>query len=120
MLPRLDGFEVCRELRRRRNRTSVVLLTAKVREAEKVLGLELGADDYVTKPFSPREPGARIKAVLRRFDDGAMGVERFGDVEVDLDRTEAGGRARRGTLRTKGRDITTGVIRAEEGDARTV
>jgi DNA-binding response OmpR family regulator len=88
MLPRLDGFEVCRELRRRRHRTAIVLLTAKVHEAEKVLGLELGADDYVTKPFSPRELRARIKAVLRRLDDGATGVERFGDVEVDFDRAE--------------------------------
>jgi DNA-binding response OmpR family regulator len=88
MLPRLDGYEVCRELRRRRNRTPIILLTAKVQEAEKVLGLELGADDYVTKPFSPRELRARIKAVLRRFDDGAAGVERFGDIEVDFDRAE--------------------------------
>jgi DNA-binding response OmpR family regulator len=88
MLPRLDGYEVCRELRRRRNRTPIILLTAKVQEAEKVLGLELGADDYVTKPFSPRELRARIKAVLRRFDDGASGVERFGNIEVDFDRAE--------------------------------
>jgi DNA-binding response OmpR family regulator len=88
MLPRIDGFEVCRELRRLRIRTPIILLTAKVQEAEKVLGLELGADDYVTKPFSPRELRARIKAVLRRIDDGSMGVERFGDVEVDFDRAE--------------------------------
>jgi DNA-binding response OmpR family regulator len=89
MLPKIDGFEVCRELRRQRIRTPIILLTAKVQEAEKVLGLELGADDYVTKPFSPRELRARIKAVLRRVDDGAMGVERFGDVEVDFDSAEA-------------------------------
>ena len=88
MLPGLDGFEVCRELRRRGNRTPVILLTAKTQEAEKVLGLELGADDYVTKPFSPRELRARIKAVVRRFDDEAAGVERFGDVEVDVGRAE--------------------------------
>jgi len=88
MLPKIDGFEVCRELRRLRIRTPIILLTAKVQEAEKVLGLELGADDYVTKPFSPRELRARIKAVLRRIDDGSMGVERFGDVEVDFDRAE--------------------------------
>jgi DNA-binding response OmpR family regulator len=88
MLPKIDGFEVCRELRRLRVRTPIILLTAKVQEAEKVLGLELGADDYVTKPFSPRELRARIKAVLRRIDDSSMGVERFGDVEVDFDRAE--------------------------------
>jgi len=88
MLPKIDGFEVCRELRRLHVRTPIILLTAKVQEAEKVLGLELGADDYVTKPFSPRELRARIKAVLRRVDDGSMGVERFGDIEVDFDRAE--------------------------------
>jgi DNA-binding response OmpR family regulator len=86
MLPRLDGFEVCRELRRERVKTPVILLTAKTQEAEKVLGLELGADDYVTKPFSPRELRARIGAVLRRFDNGgSAGVCRFGIVEVDFD-----------------------------------
>jgi DNA-binding response OmpR family regulator len=89
MLPKLDGYEVCRALRARRNRTPIIMLTAKVQEAEKVLGLELGADDYVTKPFSPRELRARIKAVRRRFEgDEAAGVERFGDVEVDFDRAE--------------------------------
>ena len=88
MLPKIDGFEVCRELRRLRVRTPIILLTAKVQEAEKVLGLELGADDYVTKPFSPRELRARIKAVLRRVDDGLEGVEQFGDVEVDFGRAE--------------------------------
>jgi DNA-binding response OmpR family regulator len=88
MLPKIDGFEVCRELRRQRIKTPIILLTAKVQEAEKVLGLELGADDYVTKPFSPRELRARIKAVLRRVGDESMGVERVGDIEVDFDRAE--------------------------------
>ena len=85
MLPRVDGFEVCRELRRARIKTPVILLTAKTQEAEKILGLELGADDYVTKPFSPRELRARISAVLRRFEGESLGVCRFGDVEVDFD-----------------------------------
>jgi two-component system alkaline phosphatase synthesis response regulator PhoP len=89
MLPGKDGFEVCRELRRRRITTPVILLTAKTHEAEKILGLELGADDYVTKPFSPRELRARIKAVLRRGEDEAIAIERFGDIEVDFDRAEA-------------------------------
>jgi DNA-binding response OmpR family regulator len=88
MLPKVDGYEVCRELRRRRIKTPTILLTAKVQEAEKILGLELGADDYVTKPYSPGELRARIKAVLRRFDDSAPAIERFGDVEVDFDRAE--------------------------------
>jgi DNA-binding response OmpR family regulator len=84
MLPRRDGFEVARDLRRAGVTTYIVMLTAKAQEAEKVLGLEIGADDYITKPFSPRELRARIKAVLRRSgrEDEARGY-RFGDVEVD-------------------------------------
>jgi DNA-binding response OmpR family regulator len=88
MLPGTDGFEVCRELRRRHVSTPIILLTAKTHEAEKILGLELGADDYVTKPFSPRELRARIKARLRRLEQGPAGVERFGEIEVDFDRAE--------------------------------
>jgi len=88
MLPRKDGFAVCRELRRGGLRTPIVLLTAKTQEAEKVLGLELGADDYITKPFSPLELRARIKAVLRRGAVAAPEVYRFGDVEVDFTRGE--------------------------------
>jgi two-component system alkaline phosphatase synthesis response regulator PhoP len=88
MLPRRDGFEVCRELRRSGIRTPIVMLTAKTQEAEKVLGLELGADDYVTKPFSARELRARIQAVMRRFEEDKAAVYRFGDCEVDFDRAE--------------------------------
>jgi two-component system alkaline phosphatase synthesis response regulator PhoP len=89
MLPRKDGFEVCRELRRARIKTPIIMLTAKTQEAEKILGLELGADDYVTKPFSPRELRARIKAVLRRFqDDEKPSVYGFPDFQVDFDRGE--------------------------------
>ena len=68
MLPRKNGFEVCRELRRAGLKTPIIILTARNQEAEKVMGLEWGADDYVTKPFSPPELRARIKAVLRRTD----------------------------------------------------
>lgn len=85
MLPHVDGFEVCRELRRLRIKTPIILLTAKTQEAEKVLGLELGADDYVTKPFSPRELRARISAVLRRVDGESLGVCKFGALEVDFE-----------------------------------
>jgi DNA-binding response OmpR family regulator len=88
MLPRKDGFDVCRDLRRSGVLTPIILLTAKAQEAEKVLGFELGADDYVTKPFSPRELRARIKAVLRRQPPLPADVFRFGDVEVDLARAE--------------------------------
>src|SRR5687768_9549972 len=88
MLPMKDGFEVCRELRRAGVRTPIILLTAKSHEAEKVLGLELGADDYVTKPFSPMELRARIKAALRRGTTESNEVFRFGDFEVDFERFE--------------------------------
>jgi len=87
-LPRKDGFAVCRELRQSGVRTPIIMLTAKAQEAEKVLGLEIGADDYVTKPFSPLELRARIKAMLRRASGEAPEVYRFGDVEVDLTRAE--------------------------------
>ncbi len=88
MLPRKDGFEVCRELRRAGVRTPIIILTARGQEAEKVMGLEWGADDYVTKPFSPPELRARIKAVLRRSSGDEPPVYRFGDAEVDFARCE--------------------------------
>jgi two-component system alkaline phosphatase synthesis response regulator PhoP len=88
MLPGKDGFEICRELRRAGVRTPIILLTARTHEAEKVMGLDVGADDYVTKPFSHRELRARIKAVLRRTAAGVPDVYRFGDVEVDFSRGE--------------------------------
>ena len=90
MLPKKDGFEVLRELRRAGLTTYIILLTAKAQEAERVLGLETGADDYITKPFSPRELRARVKAVLRRSDRDMSGIPayRFGDVEVDFTRHE--------------------------------
>jgi DNA-binding response OmpR family regulator len=88
MLPGRDGFAVCRELRRAGVRTPVIMLTARTHEDEKVLGLEVGADDYVTKPFSPRELRARMQAVLRRMADVSQGTYRFGECEVDFDRGE--------------------------------
>jgi two-component system alkaline phosphatase synthesis response regulator PhoP len=88
MLPGKDGFAVCRELRRSGVRTPIILLTARSHEAEKVMGLELGADDYVTKPFSPVELRARIKAALRRREGDIKEMFRFGNMEVDFDRLE--------------------------------
>ena len=88
MLPLKDGFEVCRDLRRAKIRTPVLMLTAKAQEAEKVMGLDMGADDYVTKPFSPRELRARIRALLRRTVPDDPPVQRFGDCEVDFSRAE--------------------------------
>jgi DNA-binding response OmpR family regulator len=94
MLPQKDGFDVCRDLRRAHVRTPILMLTARTQEAEKILGLEVGADDYVTKPYSPRELRARIKALLRRAADELPDTFRFGDVEVDFARYEVrrGGR----------------------------
>ncbi|MEO8029140.1 MAG: response regulator transcription factor [Bryobacteraceae bacterium] len=92
MLPGKDGFEICRELRRHGLQTPILMLTAKSQEAEKVMGLELGADDYVTKPFGTRELRARIKALLRRGDTNSKReTYSFGEIEVDLE----GGELRR-------------------------
>jgi two-component system alkaline phosphatase synthesis response regulator PhoP len=88
MLPRKDGFEVCRELRRTGFKTPIIMLTARSQEVEKIMGLEWGADDYVTKPFSPPELRARIKALLRRASGDEEPVCRFGDVEMDFARGE--------------------------------
>ncbi|HUA64148.1 MAG TPA: response regulator, partial [Verrucomicrobiae bacterium] len=80
MLPGKDGFEVCRELRHAHLHTPILMLTAKTQESEKVMGLELGADDYVTKPFGTRELRARVKALLRRSANGppnGPGSERY-------------------------------------------
>jgi two-component system alkaline phosphatase synthesis response regulator PhoP len=68
MLPKLDGFEVCRKLRASGDQTPIIMLTARDEDIDKILGLELGADDYLTKPFNPRELIARVKAILRRSD----------------------------------------------------
>jgi DNA-binding response OmpR family regulator len=88
----VDGFEVCRRLRAAGD-LPIVMLTARDDEIDRVLGLELGADDYVTKPFSPRELVARVKAILRRVDaherEGAARVVTVGEVEVDTGRREA-------------------------------
>jgi DNA-binding response OmpR family regulator len=88
----IDGLDVCRQLRAKTD-VPVIMLTARDGEIDRVLGLELGADDYVTKPFSPRELVARVKAILRRSDATARRdvahVLTAGDVEVDLDRAEA-------------------------------
>jgi two-component system alkaline phosphatase synthesis response regulator PhoP len=88
MLPGKDGFEICREIRGAGIAVPILMLTAKAQEAEKVLGLELGADDYVTKPFSGLELRARIKALLRRSTDVTPEIRRFDDLEVDFGRFE--------------------------------
>ena len=88
MMPRMSGLEVCKQLRAQRASIPIIMLTARGQEVDKVVGLELGADDYVTKPFSIRELLARVKAVLRRTSvlPKELDQHTFGDVEVDLRR----------------------------------
>jgi DNA-binding response OmpR family regulator len=91
MLPRMDGFEVCKTIRAENNQVPIIMLTARDDDIDKILGLELGADDYLTKQFNPRELVARVKAVLRRQNRGdavIQGMLRVGDLEIDLDRRE--------------------------------
>lgn len=90
MLPGMDGFEVCREVRREQD-VPILMLTARDEDIDKIVGLELGADDYLTKPFNPRELVARVKAILRRSNQPANGtasVLRVGDVQLDPSRRE--------------------------------
>lgn len=91
MLPKMNGFEVCKQLRQNGITTPILMLTAKSQEIDKILGLELGADDYVTKPFSPRELLARVKAILRRVKQTQQGIDvyHFGNVEVDFKKYKA-------------------------------
>jgi DNA-binding response OmpR family regulator len=100
MLPRKDGFDVCRELRRAGIDTMILMLTARTSETDKIVGLDLGANDYVTKPYSPKELRARVRALLRRpaADRSGDEVARFGDCEVDFVR---------GELRRAGRPVAT-------------
>jgi DNA-binding response OmpR family regulator len=86
MMPKKSGIDVCREIRKEHN-TPIIMLTAKGEEIDRILGLELGADDYIVKPFSPREVAARIKAVLRRFAETPKEQETnldFGDLQIDI------------------------------------
>jgi len=88
MLPKLDGLEVCKRIRQKAA-TPIIMLTAKKEEIDRIIGLELGADDYVSKPFSMRELMARVKAVLRRHTpESASEVFKTGTLEVDLERYE--------------------------------
>ncbi len=93
MLPKMDGFAVCKKIRET-SLVPVIMVTAKEEEIDKVLGLELGADDYITKPFSMRELMARIKANIRRTDfadlakDNPSDVQEFGNLEIDMNRFE--------------------------------
>ena len=90
MLPGMDGYQVCAEVRKT-SKVPIIMLTAKGETFDKVLGLELGADDYIVKPFDPKELVARVKAVLRRYEAGSAKeeeddgqVRRYADVEINL------------------------------------
>jgi len=84
MLPRVNGYEICETLRKNKIETPVIFLSAKSQEHDRVLGLETGGDDYITKPFSVRELLARVRTVLRRVDKPTEGPYAFGQVRVDL------------------------------------
>lgn len=84
MLPKKSGFDICKELRANKIKTPIIMLTAKGEEIDKILGLELGADDYITKPFSVRELLARVKAVLRRYPQQETNKQKMGLLEVDF------------------------------------
>ena len=96
MMPRMSGLDVCKELKSKRPAIPIIMLTARGQEVDKVVGLELGADDYVTKPFSIRELLARVKAVLRRVGPVPKASNRytFGDVEVNLQSCQVSRRGR--------------------------
>lgn len=86
MMPKMSGLDVCKQLKGKKPSIPIIMLTARGQEIDKVVGLELGADDYVTKPFSIRELMARVKAVLRRASPPSSGTEvyRFSDIEVNV------------------------------------
>jgi DNA-binding response OmpR family regulator len=107
MLPKLDGFEVCRRLRATNSSTAILMLTARDEDIDKILGLELGADDYLTKPFNPRELVARVKAILRRGErkqDDAAPIH-LGDLTIDPARREVRLAALSLNLRTQEFDL---------------
>ena len=128
-LPGKDGFDVCREIRAR-SRVPIMMLTARDEEPDKVVGFELGADDYITKPFSPRELVARMKAVLRRSESQQQGdIVELGDVVLDRESRDVtvAGQARRADregvrparvlhLQQRRRAVTRSAARSRLGD----
>jgi len=91
MLPKMDGWEVCRRLRQGSNNVPIIMLTARGEDVDRIVGLELGADDYMVKPFNPRELVARVKAVLRRSEGAPSGTKvlQLANLEIDCHRREA-------------------------------
>jgi two-component system, OmpR family, alkaline phosphatase synthesis response regulator PhoP len=112
MLPKVDGFEVCREIRRRGD-TPILMLTARTDDIDAIVGLELGADDYVTKPFNPRALVARVKAILRRTEVTSRGGRpiEVGSLRIDPRRREAWIGDRRLELRAREFDLLVALAR---------
>ena len=112
MLPGMSGFDVCKEVRQSSN-VPIIMLTARDEDVDKIVGLELGADDYLTKPFNPRELVARVKAILRRAEAGATQaagpVIRIAGLRIDKLRREVTAAGQEMTLRTKEFDLLTAL-----------
>ncbi|MGN7470749.1 response regulator transcription factor [Brevibacillus sp. SAFN-007a] len=117
MMPHMDGFEACREIRKKWD-TPIIMLTAKDEEFDRVLGLELGADDYVTKPFSPRELVARIRAIMRRLqpkpkaEEDAPRIFSFDQLTIDLDKREVIVAGEKVSFRPKEFDLLVQLVKS--------
>lgn len=115
MLPKLDGFEVCKRLRQRDDSAAILILTARDEDLDKILGLELGADDYLTKPFNPRELVARVKAILRRGERTSNAIPaplQLADLTIDPSAREVRLGARTLDLRTQEFDLLLAFVQA--------
>jgi DNA-binding response OmpR family regulator len=112
MLPDIDGYEVCRQIRTQSD-TPILMLTARKEDIDKIVGLELGADDYLTKPFNPRELVARVRAILRRFQAGQQpgDIAEMGKLRIDFPRQEVTVNSRPVKLRTKEFSLLSTFIR---------
>src|SRR6266404_6456242 len=114
MLPDIDGMEVCRTLRQRDNsrRIPIIMLTARGEEIDRVIGFELGADDYVAKPFSPRELVLRVKSIFRRMKDERSDMLRIGNIQIYPDRRQCFVRTNAVVLTAKEFDLLQELMRA--------
>jgi two-component system alkaline phosphatase synthesis response regulator PhoP len=121
MMPGMNGFDVCRALRRRGIEAPIIMLTARGEEIDKVVGLEVGADDYITKPFSLRELMARVRARLRRRPPApirSLGLYQLGEVEIDFERLRAARRGRAIEMSAKEFDLL-GLLVRRRGEVLT-